>query len=275
MKGKRLTAWLCTAALLAQAVLVGFPGIALEVKAAETVTPKEGETYYYNLANGAYFLSGSSITVNGVATASGTELTVPGDYTIVKTYTDREDNEGTFTQFVSLYKQGDTHPDGEYDIKDLVAMKKYTQGIQISKAGQMAVESFTNNADAELMREVLLGIKTPEEAFPKTGNAITYQSGSNSVMPIGGFLGPGYLNTSVVNLPSGAISDFRTDAIYALVADAGINLITATTNTMADGESVEAVQQKELALAEKYGISMYVQPSYAVQVGTNPEYFEQ
>ena len=275
MKGKRLTAWLCTAALLAQAVLVGFPGIALEVKAAETVTPKEGETYYYNLANGAYFLSGSSITVNGVATASGTELTVPGDYTIVKTYTDREDNEGTFTQFVSLYKQGDIHPDGVYDAKDLVAMKKYTQGIQISKAGQMAVESFTNNADAELMRDVLLGIKTPEEAFPKTGNAISYQSGSNSVMPIGGFLGPGYLNTSVVNLPSGAISDFRTDAIYALVADAGINLITATTNTMADGESVEAVQQKELALAEKYGISMYVQPSYAVQVGTNPEYFEQ
>ena len=275
MKGKRLTAWLCTVALLAQAVLVGFPGIALEAKAAETVTPTEGETYYYNLADGAYFLSGSSITVNGEATASGTELTVPGDYTIVKTYTDRVGNEGTITQSVSLYKQGDMHPDGVYDVKDLVAMKKYTQGIEISKAGQMAASAFTNNADAELMREILLGMKTPEEAFPKTGNAITHQAGTDSVMPIGGFLGPGYLNTSVVDLPAGAISDFRTDAIYALVADAGINLITATTNTMADGESVEAIQQKELALAEKYGISMYVQPSYAVNVGTNPAYFEQ
>ena len=191
MKGKRLTAWLCTVALLAQAVLVGFPGIALEAKAAETVTPTEGQTYYYNLADGAYFLSGSSITVNGEATVSGTELTVPGDYTIVKTYTDRVGNEGTITQSVSLYKQGDMHPDGAYDVKDLVAMKKYTQGIEISKAGQMAASAFTNNADAELMREILLGMKTPEEAFPKTGNAITHQAGTDSVMPIGGFLGPG------------------------------------------------------------------------------------
>ena len=44
MKGKRMTAWLCTVALLAQAVLVAFPGMALEAKAA----------YLVNLLNTIY-----------------------------------------------------------------------------------------------------------------------------------------------------------------------------------------------------------------------------
>ncbi len=276
MKAKKWITWLCAAVLLAQALFAGAPGLALEAQAAEAAPSDTGNIYYYDLADGNYFLSGGSITVNGKVTASGSELSVPGDYSVVKTFTDRNDQTVTLSQTVVLFKQGDASADGAYNIKDLVAMKKYEQGLEITKAGEQAIEAYTNKADITLLWDVLLGIKKIEDAFPRVGRPLSYEAGSNSVMPIGGFLGPGYLNPAVVtDIQSSALTDFRTDAIYSLIADAGINLIAATTNATASGESVEKVQQLELALAEKYGISMFVQPSYLAQVATNPEYFEQ
>ncbi len=276
MKAKKWITWLCAAVLLAQALFAGAPGLALEAQAAEAAPSDTGNIYYYDLADGNYFLSGGSITVNGEVTASGSELSVPGDYSVVKTFTDRDGQAVTLSQTVVLFQQGDASADGVYNIKDLVAMKKYEQGLEITMAGEQAIEAYTNKADIALLWDVLLGEKTPEDAFPRVGRPLSYEAGSNSVMPIGGFLGPGYLNPAVVtDIQSSALTDYRTDAIYSLIADAGINLITATTNATASDESVEQVQQLELALAEKYGISMFVQPSYASQVGTNPEYFEQ
>ncbi len=272
MKAKKWITWLCALATVAQVVLVGFSGLTLEAKAAETdLTPaNKGETYYYDLADGAYFLTGTgNITVNGESKTSGSTLTVPGKYEIVKTF-----NGTLVTQYVVLFRQGDAHPDGSFDARDLVAMMKHDQGMEISEAGQMAVEAYTNKPDVQLMWDVLLENKTAEEAFPKGNDSVRYNDGTDSVMPIGGFLGPGYLSQPTHSRPANALVDYRTDEIFNLVKEAGINLIVATTNEIGS-DAVEPVVQKELALAEKYGIGMFVQPSYATGVANNPEYFEQ
>ncbi len=279
MKGKSWIVWLCAIVTVLQLGAMGLTGGALEVQAATVdVAPSYGQTQYYDLANGAYYISGGfngTITVNGEQVNSGTTLEEPGDYVIVNTI-NADGKEVTTTQYISLYQRADAHPDGAYDIKDLVAVKKHIQGIEISKAGQMAIEAYndayTNDTDKVAMWDVLLQNKTPVQAFPKVSASMRYSNGTSDVMPISGFLGPGYINADEYGTQTGALNEYRTDKIYKLVADAGINLIMATVNKTAEGELIEPIVREELRLAEKYGMGMYVQPSY---VEAQPELLDQ
>ncbi len=272
MKGKVLTPWLCAVLALIMAVGMALPAVEFKAQAAVSDTIDPGETYYYDLADGEYYVvgggmnpstQGTSLTVNGAAFTSGNTLSKPGDYTIVNRYQDRAGNWVELTQQIVLYQRGDAHADGKYNVLDLVAMKRHEQGITLpSKAGQMAVEAYVDKADASVMRDFLLtdqgetALKVLEEALPDT-TGLTFNSGSKNVMPIGGYEGPADKTNATDN--NGAMKDYLTDEIYGWVKDAGINLILSSGNQTS---TPEITTQKYLSLAEKYNMRAFVGPSY-------------
>ena len=267
-KTKRWSALVLALAVFVQAAFTGMP---LNVQAAES-SESESEThkdlsepYYYDLASGDYYLAGQSITVNGEAKESGSALEIPGEYRIQRTST----NDRTLEQDVVLYRRGDVHPDGNLDAKDLVALKKYQEGEALSEAGAAAVEltddPFVDDEDSKVIRRLIVGDTTLVEDgdwknYKSANTSLSYKGGTDAVMPIGGFMGPALDETTT--MPSGALGNTATDAIYKLVSDAGINLVTTTPNKLNAGTSVETVMREELTLAEKYGIDMYVNLSY-------------
>ncbi len=268
MKAKKWIAWLCAIAAFVPLVLAG-GGMQTSAAAVETTT-NTPDTYYYDLADGAYLVTGggqdptaadTSLTVNGAAFTSGNTLSTPGDYTIVNKYTDRNNKKVELTQQVVLYKRGDTHPDGKYDVKDLVAMKKHEQGIELdSKAGTMAVDAYLGEPAASIIRDYLLSkdITDLEAALPKA-DALTFNGGSKNVMPIGGYMGPAdKTGTELSSKYTDVVYNYLTDYYYDLVKDAGINLILTAPHT----NGTESVIQKELELAEKYDMRVFVGPSY-------------
>ena len=62
---------------------------------------------------------------NGTEITFDSGLSVAGDYILL----DSDDKE---LRTVIVYQAGDTHPDGETDVRDLVAMKKVQEGVALT-----------------------------------------------------------------------------------------------------------------------------------------------
>lgn len=122
----------------------------------------------------------------------------------------------------------------------LVNGEEKTTGTILNTAGTYTIERIINGKTATIQQVTLY--ESLDAAVP----ALTYDYlGGSDVMPIGGFYGP----YSDANL---------TDDIFKAIADSGINLITYSPIDRVD--DVNRLQQG-LALAEKYGIGMYVTDS--------------
>lgn len=217
----------------------------------------------YDLSKGAYLLTGADyFYVNGKKMASGTILNTPNDYIIEQII----DGVAVAKQKVSLYYIGDVNLDGSAFVEgDPVWMDGHAlQGIvnygTPVKAAQLAADinndGKVTQADFEEFVKIRSDVSQADEIISKYHTASKYYTylGGQDVMPIGGFYGP-YSDETL------------TDAVYQLIADSGINLITYSG---IDAASDANRLQQTLALAEKYGIGVFVNDS-AMNTITNDE----
>lgn len=208
----------------------------------------------YDLSKGAYLLTGADyFYVNGKKMASGTILNTPNDYIIEQII----DGVAVAKQKVSLYYIGDVNLDGSAFVEgDPVWMDGHAlQGIvnygTPMRAAELAADinndGKVTQADYDLMVQIRSDVSVAEEIVAKYyTDSLTYDYlGGKNVMPIGGFYGP-YSDATL------------TDAMYKLIKDSGINLITYSG---IDAASDANRLQQSLALAEKYGIGMFVTDS--------------
>lgn len=208
----------------------------------------------YDLSKGAYLLTGADyFYVNGKKMASGTILNTPNDYIIEQII----DGVAVAKQKVSLYYIGDVNLDGSAFVEgDPVWMDGHAlQGIvnygTPMRAAELAADinndGKVTQADYDLMVQIRSDVSVAEEIVAKYyTDSLTYDYlGGNSVMSIGGFYGP-YSDATL------------TDDVFQLIADSGINLITYSG---IDAASDANRLQQGLALAEKYGIGMFVTDS--------------
>lgn len=199
---------------------------------------------------GTYLIAGEgSITVNGSSRTSGTALSVPGDYVV------RCIGEKSYERHVCLYVPGHARPDETFDARDLVAAKKIVIGKVVptdaAKEGADANrDGALTNSDCDKIREYLL--LSSEEALRGQADAgISYEK---DVMPIAGYYGPYRCIDSARNVTY----DLVTDKVYGKLKDVGINLIVSSPN---DYLSEPQIVIDNLALAEKYGINVYLSDS--------------
>ncbi len=203
-----------------------------------------------------YLLTGATICVNGKKANNGDTLTTAGDYHVVVW-----DATNVTVTNVGCYKAGDTHVDGSFDIRDVIAtkkeIKKVTDGTAYSSvsryyAADVNGDRSYNLTDMEWIRNKILGVTnvTPNlvAAYSLTSDPLE--------MPIGGFNGP-YVATDGTNL--------LTDAVYQKIADCGINFITFTRHSYpTDSTKTERINiiESQLKLAEKYKLGMFVQDEH-------------
>lgn len=210
----------------------------------------------YDLAGGNYLVTGSGIIfINGNYSLAGAELSLPGEYKII-----RYEDISQYTQYVVLYIRGDINCDNKQNnIVDLLELKKYlvTGSMKYIKAGKEAADINGDRTvdvlDLVNLKRIILKIDILEILPVK----MTFSTaGGKDVMPIGGFYGP-YDNNYVS--PSGWVTpDYVTDSYFQLIKESGVNVINYTPNNYnSDGDTVASIR-KGLALAEKYGIGMYV-----------------
>ena len=201
---------------------------------------------YYNLADGPYLVTAVTTGSDGSIYSIGDEITIPGDYSVTSTVGSTES-----TYYVYLWRQGDYHPDGQNDIRDLVALKKYSAGIEITKSGAKAATLCESTAAGLIeCRKVLLGVAQYEEV----NNALHYtvDSEGEAVMPIGGFWGPRKIDSSL----SGAETNLIQDKYYSQIADLGVNLINYIESDAVNGNVAINQILQNLSLAEKYNIGV-------------------
>lgn len=208
----------------------------------------------YDLSKGAYLLTGADyFYVNGKKMASGTILNTPNDYIIEQII----DGVAVAKQKVSLYYIGDVNLDGSAFVEgDPVWMDGHAlQGIvnygTPMRAAELAADinndGKVTQADFDEFVKIRSDVSLADEIISKYHTASQYYTylGGKDVMPIGGFYGP-YSDETL------------TDAVYQLIADSGINLITYSgINAASDATRL----QQTLALAEKYGIGVFVSDS--------------
>lgn len=214
----------------------------------------ERQDVAYNLANGSYLLTGADyFYVNGKKMASGTILNTPNDYIIEQII----DGVAVAKQRVSLYYIGDVNLDGDafvagdsvyMDSHALLGIVNYGTPMRAAElAADINNDGKVTQADYDLMVQIRPDVSAAEEILSKYHTvSLTYDYlGGNSVMPIGGFYGP-YSDATL------------TDEIYQLIKESGINLITYNG---IDAASDKNRLQQSLALAEKYGIGVFVTDS--------------
>ena len=211
----------------------------------------ERQDVAYNLANGCYLLTGADyFYVNGKKMASGTILNAPNDYIIEQII----DGVAVAKQRVSLYYVGDVNLDGEafvagdsvyMDSHALLGIVNYGTPMRAAElAADINNDGKVTKADYDEMVQIRSDVSIAEEIISKyyTDSLAYDYLGGNSVMPIGGFYGP-YSDATL------------TDEIYQLIKESGINLITY--NGIDAASDINRLQQS-LALAEKYGIGVFV-----------------
>lgn len=214
----------------------------------------ERQDVAYNLANGCYLLTGADyFYVNGKKVASGTILNAPNDYIIEQII----DGVAVAKQRVSLYYVGDVNLDGEafvagdsvyMDSHALLGIVNYGTPMRAAElAADINNDGKVTKADYDEMVQIRSDVSIAEEIISKyyTDSLAYDYLGGNSVMPIGGFYGP-YSDATL------------TDEIYQLIKESGINLITYNG---IDAASDKNRLQQSLALAEKYGIGVFVTDS--------------
>ena len=148
--------------------------------------------------------------------------------------------------------KGDMDRDGVVDSLDLADVRQLLVSYD-SENYYEELADFNNDRAVDVLDLVRMkkhfAMVNAERKVP----ALTYEE---NVMPIVGYYGPTRVHDSKRNKDY----DFITDDIYKKIQDMGINLIS----TSADNYGVEDQRQNildSLALAEKYGIGLYVTDS--------------
>lgn len=211
------------------------------------------EDVAYDLTKGAYLLTGADyFYVNGKKMPSGTALAAPNDYVIERIV----DGKIADSKLVSLYYLGDVNLDGSvFEAGDpvwkdgyaLEALLKYGTPMKAAlAAADINNDGKVTQADFVEFGKIREDVSLKDEILSKYhGTSLSYDYlGGKNVMPIGGFYGP-YSDTTI------------TDGVFQLIQESGINLITYTSANAVDNYGENLVQQA-LALAEKYGIGMFV-----------------
>lgn len=232
----------------------------------------EREDLYYNLANGSYLaLVTTKNLTDGTEYAAGTDITTSGDY--LATFS----GIGNPTRNVILWKSGDAHPDGKFDVRDLVAVKKAALGKTLAtKAGAKGAEEYADPAGLKEIRTLLIGTDT----LP----TVAMHLYDTDVMEIGAWFGPYLVNkplsidetvetgtgydengdgqltaNALLSIPSNAEfeTNFIQDKYYKMLQDIGINTIQCD-DMDANDEKESAYIAKNLAMAERYNIGVYI-----------------
>lgn len=206
----------------------------------------------YNLAHGNYLLKGwPTFRVNGTIMNSGEVLNAPGDYNVEYML----DGEPVASRTISLYKLGDTNLDGSAfvagdsvykDAYTTVGMLKYGAVTRASVlAADLNNDGILNEADSALFMAIKADVsKVDSIVGANYGDSIgfNYEGGKN-VMPIGGYYGPD--KTADI-----------TDAMFSTLKNSGINMIIYQPTKWGTGNDRDILRL--LALAEKYGIGVYI-----------------
>ena len=205
----------------------------------------------YDLSKGAYLLTGADyFYVNGKKMPSGIALAAPNDYVIERIV----DGKIADSKLVSLYYLGDVNLDGKaFEAGDPVWMDSHAlEGIvnygtpmkAAEKAADLNNDGKVTAADFDLMKQIRSDVTLKDELLSKYhATSLSYDFlGGKDVMPIGGFYGP-YNDATI------------TEGMFQLIKNSGINLITYTP---ANADNDENRVQQALALAEKYGIGMFI-----------------
>ncbi len=192
------------------------------------------------------------------------QLTTPGDYKIT---TDASNVARRYIQDVSLYIIGDVDLDGipgtSEDVKKLEEILKSVP-YEPEKASEYAADIDNNgkvdskdlelikeaNGDIEKLRSIIKKYYVPSKSYEYIGG--------NDVMPVAGFFGP-YTSSE---------KNYITDDVYKLIKDSGINIINYSANDASDELSLV---KNNLALAEKYGIGLFVNDKTLTENLTNDE----
>ena len=203
---------------------------------------------YWDVTDGSYTVP------DGTKDADGKDITAlsrVGDYEI--TYVEYG---VTFDRMICIYETGNIAVDDVIDIRDLVRLKKIVGNISVemTKAGMKAADiGRDGDVDADdvcSMRSILVGFsleKTVAEAM----------LGKEDVMPIIGYYGPAS-SFSVQGSDGNTYTSKATDTeeIYKLIADVGVNVVTAINDSyMGDNN---ALIRKHLQLAQKNNLSVFV-----------------
>lgn len=224
-------------------------GGTVTVKSAGNLTTKTQSPVSYDLDKGNYLLTGTKVTVNEEEKTTGTTLSTPGDYTIVK-----EQNFVQYVQTVSLYKLGDVDLNGTAgEASDYTALEEMLstvkQEYKATKAAEYAADLDNDGnvgfKDLSLLKSVTEGTTIQSIKDKYHVPAITYDYlGGDDVMPIVGFNGP-YIGEN----------DLMTDGVLQLIKDSGVNMISSAGHAMGQnsGHSLKAIQ-----MAEKYGLGYYM-----------------
>ena len=213
---------------------------------------KVRENAAYNLSNGAYFLTGKEVCVNGVDKGTGDTLNAPGDYEI-----EERDAGILYRQKVSLYLVGDVDLNGiPCEKTDLTALATYlnssTGAAVVNSAMEYAADLNNDNqvdgADLKLMEDIIsrkTSLDAVLEQYYPPSLSFEYLGG-DEVMPIFGYYGP-YKNNDV---------DTLNDDVFRLVKESGVNVITGAVNDMVSNASTDSL--KVIELANKYGIGYFM-----------------
>lgn len=203
-------------------------------------------------------------TKSSVSYGNGEVVNMVGDY---KASYDADENSQSGEKSVVLWRAYDTHADNEYDVRDLVAMKRAAAGANLeSKAGQMAASQLECEVDCDTFRAYLIGRNTTLE---EGAGAIYYQTDAEGkVMPISGWVTPSVWLDFKLDatgsytenyMPYDVETDFLQDKYYLMIQDLGINLLAYQEKNYAEHNEMQIL--KGLSMAEKYGMNFYVHDS--------------
>jgi len=132
----------------------------------------------YCVDKNAYMVAGDTISINGTSYTETQSIWSPGVYDI--TYTERN---SIYMDKVTIYKSYDATADGEVNLHDLIAAKKYEVGLRtLDASGQLALQmvdgdikevliAFEDVIGAKDMSNDIIGAMGPEVAL--TGSYIT------------------------------------------------------------------------------------------------------
>ncbi len=183
---------------------------------------------------------------------SDTKIQVLNDLTVTKSNV-------LCTEQFAVYTTGDVSLDGEIGSVDLVGLKKLqtnaanaTTSLAAMSSADINNGSGVNQDDARLLRQMLLGTDTATVVLSKKKASVA----TNGAMPIIGYDGPDYDESRVT---AGYAADFITEAIYDLVADAGINTIVANRNEVGNKNYLAT---RMLQLAEDRNMQVYINDAY-------------
>ena len=117
---------------------------------------------YYNLdTQGDYRVFGKILAKDGKVYENEDYIIVSGDYTASSVV-----NKKAVVQKIYIWKTGDTHPDNNLDVRDLVALKKAALGQTLTtksgmKACDMNGDGAYNDADVAVLRRKILSESKP------------------------------------------------------------------------------------------------------------------